>query len=89
MHFILDCNLYEADRIIFFKNVLTINPNFNNLKPLEKFVFLFKSPNASVLTWLGKFIHTSFETRNNMLKAMSEHVPVAGSRRHKTYRRNK
>ena len=70
IHFIIACNLYTLERKNLFENVNRIFPSFNDMSDMEKFIFLLKSKDANVLTWLGKYINASFDTRNNKMKTL-------------------
>ena len=68
IHFLIDCKVYQTERNILFDNIAKLSPNFINLNSAEKFKYLFKSNEANVLTWLGKFIHLSLKYRDEKLK---------------------
>ena len=68
MHFIVVCTLYKSERQQLFDNVCGIYPNFNDMSDMEKFILLFKSKDANILTWLGGYINASFEIRNKKIR---------------------
>ena len=66
-HFIIDCKLYDLDRKVLFDKVVRMYPSFTSLNGTQQFIFLFKCDDPQILTWLGKFVHESFLTRENNL----------------------
>merc|ERR1712002_1013117 len=70
IHFIIVCDLYTSERKLLFENVNSVFSHFRDMSSIEKFVFLFQCNDANVLSWLGKFIISSFETHNNKLKTL-------------------
>ena len=50
--------------------VRTIWTNFAALTQREQFVYIFTNEDNMSLTWLGKFIHKSFQRRNSLLSIL-------------------
>ena len=67
IHFVIDCDSYKTEREIFFANVIAFYPDFNGLNSIDKFKYLFTSNDPNVLTWLGKFIYNSLQTRSERM----------------------
>ena len=67
IHFVIDCASYKTEREIFFINVIAVYPDFDGLNSMDRFKYLFTSNNPNVLTWLGKFIYNSLQTRSKRM----------------------
>ena len=67
VHFVMYCTVNFEERLEFFEKILNIFSPFGILSDTEKFKFIFANNDPRCLSWLGKFLHTSFETRNNCI----------------------
>ena len=63
-HFVTVCINNFGMRVTLFNKIATKEPSFANLSNREKFIYLISCNGRQILTWLGKFLHNSFQTRN-------------------------
>ena len=63
LHFLINCKLYQHERGILLAKISNLYPTFLNSKPIDKFHFLMTNGEATILTWVGKFIHDSMHKR--------------------------
>ena len=47
-----------------FKKIAKKEPSFANLSNREKLIYLMSCIDRQILTWFGKFLQNSFQTRN-------------------------
>ena len=59
-HFLLDCSLYQTERAALMTNILSLYPSLVDFNRDEVFCFILGSDDAQVLTWLGKYLYSSF-----------------------------
>ena len=71
-HFLLQCQLYMADRQELFDKVTAKDHNFGQLNNEDIFIYLLKSEDEQILSWLGKFVHTSFSKRAELLTTSND-----------------
>ena len=64
IHFLVNCKLYEAERLRFFSKLMKKIRHFNELDDIEKFILLMSSKDNQIVTWTGKFIYKSFNIRS-------------------------
>ena len=64
IHFLVNCKIYEAERLRFFSKLVTKIRNFSELDDVEKFILLMSSEDNQIVTWTGKFIYKSFNIRS-------------------------
>ena len=65
----LQCYIYTVERDDLFKKIQAVDPLFQDLLPFDKFAYLMTSNDAQMLTWVGKFVHSSFEKRENYMQS--------------------
>ena len=70
-HLTTRCQMFEVERLDLFTKVGDKFPYFCTLNDYEKFIFLKRSNDAQIMTWMAKFIHHSMTKRNDIL--LSEH----------------
>ena len=63
-HFVTGCINNLDMRESLFNKIATKEPSFANLSNQEKFIYLMSCNDRQILTWFGKFLHNSFQTRN-------------------------
>ena len=63
-HFVTGCINNLDMRESLFNKIATKEPWFANLSNREKFIYLMSCNDRQILTWFGKFLHNSFQTRN-------------------------
>ena len=63
-HFITKCQINAHERQNLYVKIVSKHPTFRNLSNHEQFIFLMSCKDRQILTWLGKFIHKSFNIRN-------------------------
>ena len=68
-HFILSCAINESLRHTFIQQIQQKYTNFTRMSDDEKFVFIFSVIDPQILTWLGKFIHSSLQLRQAALNS--------------------
>ena len=66
-HFLIKCNINQAERENLFSKLTHIAPNFIHMTDEEKFIVLMCNKDQQILTWVGKFIYKSFEYRAECL----------------------
>ena len=66
-HFMLQCYIYTAETDNW-KKKKALDPLFQDLLPVDKFAYLMTSNDAQMLTWEGKFVHSSFEKREDYMQ---------------------
>ena len=66
-HFLIECNINQAERENLFSKLTHIAPNFIHMTDEEKFIFLMCNKDQQILTWVGKFIYKSFNDRAEYL----------------------
>ena len=59
-HFLFECCINEELRFIFSSRVNQLYPQYQYLDSDQKLVFLFKIGNEQLITWVGKFVYSSF-----------------------------
>ena len=64
IHFLVNCKVYEAERLRFLRKIMTKIRNFNELDDVEKLILLMSSEDNQIVTWTGKFICKSFNIRS-------------------------
>ena len=64
IHFLVNCKLYEAERLHFFSKLMTKIRNFSELDDVEKFILFMSSEDNQIVTWTGKFIDKSFNIQS-------------------------
>ena len=67
-HFILQCYIYTIERDNLLKKNQAVDPLFQDKLPVDKFAYLVTSNDAQTLTWVGKYVHSSFEKRENYMQ---------------------
>ena len=67
-HFMLQCYIYTVERDDLFRKIQAVDPLFQDLLPVNKFAYLMTSNDAQMITWVGKFVHSSFEKRENYMQ---------------------
>ena len=67
IHFITECMLYECERRFLYQKVNSYDYIFEHLSNQEKFIYLLRSANSSVLSHLGKYIYDSFMKRDSSM----------------------
>ena len=67
IHFLIECNINQADRENLFSKLTHIAPNFIHMTDEEKFIFLMCNKDQQILTWVGKSIYKSFNDRAKYL----------------------
>ena len=65
----MDCDLNNDQRRTLWEKITALHPEFHNLNPNEKFVFILSTPERQIINWVAKFIHVSFNTRSELLLA--------------------
>ena len=67
IHVLVGCRLYagEHERQKLFAAVVNSLPEFQNMEQFGKFVLMLSYPDPTLLTNVGKFIHTNFQLRDN------------------------
>ena len=63
-HFVTVCINNLDMRETLFNKIATKELSFANLSNREKFIYLMSCNDRQILTWFGKFLHNSFQTRN-------------------------
>ena len=63
-HFITRCQINAQERHILYTKIGSKHPEFQNISNHEQFIFLMSCKDRQILTWLGKFLHKSFNIRN-------------------------
>ena len=63
--------MFDAERLDRFTKGRDKLPNFYTLNDHENFIFLMRSNDAQIITWMAKFIHPSMTKRSDNL--LSEH----------------
>ena len=63
-HFITKCQINAHERQNLYVKIVSKHPTFRNLSNHEQFIFLMSCKDRQIWTWLGKFIHKSFNIRN-------------------------
>ena len=63
-HFVIVCTNNLDMRETMFNKIATKEPSFANLSNREKFIYLMSCNDRQILTWFGKFLYNSFQTRN-------------------------
>ena len=63
-HFITRCQINAHERQILYTKIGSKHPEFQNISNHEQFIFLMSCKDRQILTWLGKFLHKSFNIRN-------------------------
>ena len=66
-HFLIECNINQAERENLFSKLTHIAPNFIHMTDEEKLIFLMCNKDQQILTWVGKFIYKSFKYRAEYL----------------------
>lgn len=66
MHFLLKCKINQLERNAFFHEIKQLYAEFVYLDDRGKFHYIMTSHNPQCLTWLGKFLNTSFMKRNQL-----------------------
>ena len=69
-HFLIDCEMYQETRSVFFSKVSALDPMFSSLDRGAKFTYLMKSHSPRILVLLGKFVYSSFQERESKLKSI-------------------
>ena len=64
----LQCYIYTIERDDLLKKIQAVNPLFQCLLSVDKFAYLMTSNDAQILIWIGKFVHSSFEKRENYMQ---------------------
>lgn len=64
LHFLIHCKLYEEERLRFLGKVSAKIQNFHELSDVDKFISLMANKDNQIVSWTGKFIHTSFNIRS-------------------------
>ena len=62
-HFIMQCKLYSEDRKTLFDKISKLYSPFLYLTSHDQFIFLMSNVDGQILSWIGKFIHNSMQTR--------------------------
>ena len=63
-HFITRCQISAHERQILYTKVGSKHTAFQNLSNHDQFIFLMPCKDRLILTWLGKFLHKSFDIRD-------------------------
>ena len=58
-------HIHSWEKILVQKKIQAVEPLFQDLLPVDKFAYLMTSNDVQMLTWVGKFVHSSFEKREN------------------------
>ena len=63
-HFVIGCinNLDMRESLC--NKIAAKEPSFANLSNRRKFIYLMSFNDRQILTWFGKFLYNSFQTRN-------------------------
>ena len=64
----LQCYIYTIERDDLLKKIQAVDPSFEDLFSVDKFAYHMTSNDAQILTWVGKFVHSSFEKRENYMQ---------------------
>ena len=64
----LQCYIYTVAKDDLLKKIQVLDPLFQDLLPVDKFAYLMTSNDAQMLTWVGKFVHSLFEKRENYMQ---------------------
>lgn len=64
-HFMLNCVKNERERDDLFSKINRVFPNYDTLDNISKFVYLFKSDDPQIVTWLSKYIADSLKVRRH------------------------
>ena len=67
-HFMLQCYIYTVERDDLFRKIQAVDPLFQDLLPVDKFAYLMTSNDAQMWTWVGNFVHSSFEKREKYMQ---------------------
>ena len=70
-HFVTKCRIKACERKSFFQKMSFVDPNFTALDDKNKFVNLMESQDQRTLRWLSKFLHSSFDIRNETIYSSS------------------
>ena len=63
IHFLIDCNFYQNLRFPLMQLATNINPYFNYLCSIDKFIFLMCNPNLSIVNQTAYFIYKAMQLR--------------------------
>ena len=63
-HFITRCQITAHERQILYSKVGPMHPAFQNISNHDQFIFPMSCKGRQMKTWLGKFLHKSFDIRN-------------------------
>jgi len=66
LHFVLNCSINMFEKLQLFKKIHSINGEFADLTPENKFTFLLNSNNERIVKWLAIFVYRSFEKRKSI-----------------------
>ena len=65
IHFLIDCNKYQNDRIIMYQKIDQYFPNFSSIDESKpKFIFLMSQENLDVTKIVTNYIHKWYQTRS-------------------------
>ena len=64
----VDCKLNKDHRVALYTQITHMDGSFHFLTNSEKFTYLIKSSDRTILTWFGKFLHKSFKDRKDVDK---------------------
>ena len=65
-HFLMECSIYDNDRLRLMTNIANKFPPFIDLSMYHKFVFLLSFNDPQIHTWVAKFIYNSFSLRSTL-----------------------
>ena len=71
IHFVTNCTINSVLRCELYGKIRAKNYNFDTLNDKDKCIYLLKSEDVQVLTWLGKFVYKSFIMRDQFIGSLS------------------
>lgn len=66
-HFLTACTLYEEERVVLYKKIYNVNPNFISLDDNEKAHWLLIQENLEIISSLAFYVNACFKKRNNVV----------------------
>ena len=80
-HFLMECTLYEPERLTFLNKVYTLNANIRKLTKQQQFIWLMSNENNTINRWLGNLIRHCFNIRKQTLTLVNKqkHTQISQS----------